>query len=102
MSFRYSPSSAVSASGANGPVLGMRTAAGMAQPLLAVLAPAVRGARSDGPASVSWLSVSDDRVRVVGLTTPEANSILVRLQSFSEDSPDVLVNTLWPLQGSLP
>ncbi len=98
MSFRYSLSSAVSSSRASGAVLGMRTAAGMAQPLLAVLAPAVRGARSDGPASVSWLSVSDERVRVVGLTTPEADSILVRLQSFAEDPLDVLVNTVWPVR----
>ena len=37
-------------------------------------------------------------MRVVGLTTPEADSILVRLQSFAEDPLDVLVNTVWPVQ----
>jgi hypothetical protein len=98
MSFRYSVASGTSAATSSGPVLGMRTAAGASRPLLAVLAPIMRRAHRDEAASVSWLSLDDDRVRVVGLTTPEPGQVLVRLQSVAEAPVNVRIRTQWQME----
>jgi hypothetical protein len=80
--FRYS----VGVGAGNGPVLGMRTAAALAHPLTAVLGdPAATGLRDEW----SLLRVSDDRVRVTGLTVPAPGELLVRLQSFAEQDTDL-------------
>jgi len=98
MTFRYSIASAVSTSPSMAPVLGMRTAAAASRPLLGILGSASRGVASDLWPSVSWLAIDDDRVRVVGLTTPEPGHVLVRLQSFAEEPVDVRIRTPWPIQ----
>jgi hypothetical protein len=95
MSFRYSIASGVSTSPSGAAILGMRTAAAASRPLLAVLASPGKGVGGSELASASWLAVDDDRVRVVGLTTPEPGQILVRLQSFAEDRVDVRVRPSW-------
>jgi hypothetical protein len=79
-----------------GPVLGMRTAAATSRPLAAVLAPLL--STVDGVAQASWLSVDDERVRVVGLGTPEAGQVLVRLQSVAEEPLTVRVTPAWPVE----
>jgi hypothetical protein len=96
MTFRYSVASGVSTSSSSGPVLGMRTAAAFSRPLLAVLA---RGrVAGEPPGSVSWLTLDDDRVRVVGLTTPQPGQILVRLQSVADAPLNVRIRTSWPVE----
>jgi Glycosyl hydrolases family 38 N-terminal domain len=97
MTFRYSVAAAAAASSSSGPILGMRTAAAVSRPLLAVLAPAVRDARKQ-PSSMSWLTLDDERVRVVGLTTPNAGHILVRLQSIAETPVKVRLQPSWPFE----
>lgn len=77
--FRYSVAASHEVSGA---VLGMRTAAAGSRPLLAVRA---LGPYGDGPIARSLLTVEDPRVRVVGLTVPRPDTILIRLQSFAEE-----------------
>ncbi|MFL6111839.1 MAG: alpha-mannosidase, partial [Catenulispora sp.] len=52
------------------------------RPLLAVRA---LGPYGDGPIARSLLTVEDPRVRVVGLTVPRPDTILIRLQSFAEE-----------------
>jgi hypothetical protein len=98
MSFRYSIASTSSTSASAGPILGMRTAAATSRPLLAVLAPDTRRVPGDDAASMSWLGLNDDRVRVVGLTTPEPGHVLVRLQSVAEVPLDVRIHTSWRVQ----
>jgi hypothetical protein len=98
MSFRYSVASGAAASPSSGPVLGIRTAAAASRPLLAVLAPSAPRAGVDLPASMSWLSLEDDRFRVVGLTTPVPGQVLVRLQSVAASPVDVRMRTAWPVE----
>jgi hypothetical protein len=49
---------------------------------------------------MSWLSLDDDRVRVVGLTTPEPGRVLVRLQSVADTPVAVRIRPAWPIQQS--
>ncbi|WP_367038450.1 alpha-mannosidase [Streptomyces sp. Je 1-332] len=67
-----------------GAVLGMRTAAVGSRPLVAVRA--LRAAEADPSASYALLTLDDPRVRIVGLTVPAPGRLLVRLQSFAEES----------------
>jgi hypothetical protein len=87
MTLRYSVAATRADGPDAGPVLGMRTAASTSRPLTAVLA----GGTGTAPAEESWLSVSDDRVRVVGLTAPSPGAILVRLQSITGSPVDAVV-----------
>jgi hypothetical protein len=52
----------------------------------------------DEPSTRSWLSLEDDRVRVVGLTTPVPGQVLVRLQSVAEAPVDVRVRAAWSIE----
>lgn len=77
MTFRYSVAATAPDGPDTGPVLGMRTAATTSRPLAAVLA----SGTGEPVVSESWLSVSDERVRVVGLTAAEVGALIIRLQS---------------------
>jgi hypothetical protein len=89
--FRYS----IAVGDGNGPALGMRTAAALAHPLTAVLSdPAALSVHDEW----SLLRISDDRVRVLGLTTPARGELLVQLQSFAEDTVDLRLNFNLPIQ----
>jgi glycosyl hydrolase family 38 len=89
--FRYS----VAVGDGHGPVLGMRTAAALAHPLTAVLSDPMAASVRD---EWSLLQVSDDRVRVLGLTTPAQGELLIRLQSFAEDRVDLRVSFNLPVR----
>jgi len=81
MNFRYSVgASAVTGDGA-GPALGARTAVGYSRPLRSSLATAKSGSAIDTEA---LFAIDDSRVRAIGLTSPAAGEILLRLQSFAE------------------
>jgi hypothetical protein len=82
--FRYS----VAVGDGHGPALGMRTAAAIAHPLTAVLSDPLATRVHD---EWSLLRISDDRVRVLGLTTQASGELLVRLQSFAEETVDLRV-----------
>jgi hypothetical protein len=77
-----------------------RTGAAASHPLLAVLAPATRiAATVDAAASV--LRLSDERIRVLGVTVPTPGHILVRLQSVAAHDVectielDVAIRSAW-------
>jgi Glycosyl hydrolases family 38 N-terminal domain/Glycosyl hydrolases family 38 C-terminal domain len=97
MTFRYSIASAASTSTSSAPILGMHTAAASSRPLIGLLAPATRRATTNVRTSVSWCSLDDERVRVVGLTTPAPGHILVRLQSLAEVPVAVRLRPGWPI-----
>lgn len=40
---------------------------------------------------MSWLSVADDRVRIVGLTAPEPGTVLVRLRSLTAEPVETVL-----------
>lgn len=96
--FRYSVAFGTAAgpgSQTAGPVLGMRTASVTSHPLVPVRA---RGTfRAYPPASTSFLTVGDPRVRVAGVTVPRAGTLLLRLQSFAEEPVDCGLLTGFPL-----
>ncbi|MFE0106666.1 glycoside hydrolase family 38 C-terminal domain-containing protein [Streptomyces sp. NPDC059009] len=75
--FRYSLACARSADG-----LGPRTAAAFSRPLRAVRA---RGAGPDARDTHVLAELGHPRVRLVGATTPEPGTVLLRLQSFAEE-----------------
>jgi hypothetical protein len=82
--FRYSVAFA-GAGEASGPVggeqLAARTAAVTGHPLVTVRARADAGA--EPPAELRFLTLDDSRVRLVGLTAPSEDTLLVRLQSLT-------------------
>jgi hypothetical protein len=91
--FRYS----VAVGDGHGPALGMRTAAAIAHPLTGVLNdPIATRVRSEW----SLLRISDDRVRALGLTTQASGELLVRLQSFAEETVDLRMTFNLPVQGA--
>lgn len=96
MTFRYSVAATRADGPDSGPVLGMRTAAVASRPLTAVLANGL----SEPVTETSWLSVSDDRVRIVGLTAPAPGSVLVRLQSMTEQPVEVAVLAAYEISGA--
>jgi hypothetical protein len=73
----------------------MRTAAALAHPLTAVLSdPMAKSVRDEW----SLLRISDDRVRVLGLTSSAPGELLVRLQSFAEEVVDLRVSLNLPIR----
>lgn len=87
--FAYSIASGPAGSVSSGPVLAARTADALCRPLRAVLSSALRA--TNEPAEASAVRVDDERVQIVGLTTPEPGRVLVRLQSLAGEPVDVRV-----------
>jgi Glycosyl hydrolases family 38 N-terminal domain/Glycosyl hydrolases family 38 C-terminal domain len=98
MNFRYSVASRPRGSALPGPVLGMRTAASTSRPLVAVMASSRQRGRLDERIVQPYLTLDNDYVRVVGLTTPRPGHVLVRLQSFADLPLDVRLRPAWPVQ----
>jgi hypothetical protein len=80
--FRYSVGFAAGASAGLAERLAVRVAAVTGHPLVPVRARAETQARP--PAQTRFLTVDDPRVRLVGLTSPSEDALLVRLQSLTE------------------
>ena len=81
MNFRYSIGASKPSGKEAGPALGARIAAGKSRKLRATM-----GTKNDSNPfdEFNLITIEDPRVRLVGLTTPSKNQILVRLQSFAE------------------
>jgi hypothetical protein len=88
MNFRYSVTGGKTSKTYGGPTLGLRASAANSRSLRATLG---TGEVSTDLKEFSLLSLSDERVRIVGLTTPEHGKLLVRLQSFAEEAISVKV-----------
>ncbi|WP_432936808.1 alpha-mannosidase [Kribbella sp. CA-253562] len=86
--FRYSLAFGPAEAGAGPAEHGMRLAAAQSRPLRAVRATGEPGV---APAAQPLLEVGDPRVRVVGLTSPDDDTVLVRLQSFADESVECQV-----------
>lgn len=99
MSFRYSVSAAPAATAEDACVLAGAAAVQDSQPLAAVLASRV-GDTADCPAELGLITLSDPRIRLVGLTTPEAGTVLVRLQSVADTPVRCLVKLAVPIHGA--
>jgi hypothetical protein len=48
----------------------------------------------------SWPALNDERVRVIGLTTPAAGQALVRLQSVAGVAASVTLRPAWSVSGA--
>jgi hypothetical protein len=64
-----------------------------------VLAPAVRTVPDAEPVA-SFVEIHDERVRVVGLTTPAAGRVLVRLQSVASTPVDCALTLGFPVRAA--
>ncbi|MFC7303513.1 glycoside hydrolase family 38 C-terminal domain-containing protein [Streptomyces monticola] len=100
--FRYSLACAPSADG-----LGPRTAAALSRPLHAVRARGTGscggpGAGPDGAAEAAYrfIDIDDPRIRLVGATTPRPGELLLRLQSFAEDTVTCRVSARCPVTAA--
>jgi hypothetical protein len=80
--FRYSLAFGPAEAGTDPAEHGMRLAAAQSRPLRALRATGEPGA---APAAQSLLEIGDPRVRVVGLTSPDDETVLIRLQSFADE-----------------
>jgi hypothetical protein len=80
--FRYSIAFDPAASGTDPATHGMRLAATGSRPLRAVRC---TGRPGTATATQPLLELDDPRVRVVGLTSPDDRTVLVRLQSFADE-----------------
>lgn len=90
--YRYSLACGPAADG-----LGPRTAAAWSRPLRAVRA---RGAEGGGQASLAFADLGDTRVRLVGATAPGPGAVLLRLQSFAEESVACPVRVHFPVTAA--
>ncbi|MFE7170350.1 alpha-mannosidase [Streptomyces sp. NPDC057616] len=77
-----------------GEQLAMRTAAVTSHPLVAVRARAE--AQAEPPAQIRFLTVDDPRVRLVGLTVPGEETLMVRLQSYADTPLTCRLSTPFP------
>ncbi|MBY8881680.1 glycoside hydrolase family 38 C-terminal domain-containing protein [Actinacidiphila acidipaludis] len=106
--FRYSVAFASTASGPNSAPdpaadpdpaieeqLAVRTAAVTSHPLVTVRARAQAGGQA--PAQLGFLAVDDPRVRLVGLTNPSQDVLLVRLQSLTDTPVTCRLTTPFPV-----
>lgn len=82
MNFRYSVGAVKPSGKEAGPVLGARIAAGKSRRLRSTMGTKNGSHPFD---EFNLISIDDPRVRLVGITTPAKNEILVRLQSFAEE-----------------
>lgn len=98
--FRYSVAFAAAAenteTGAD--TLAVRTAAVTSHPIVPVRARAAAGAET--PAQTQFLTIDDPRVRLVGVTTPAAGELLVRLQSVADVPVTCRLSTPYPVASA--
>lgn len=90
MTFRYSVAASANAEGTT---LGVRTAAATSRPLVGVLAPRGTTIAPQEQIETSWLQLSDDRVRIVGVITPQPGRLLLRLQSVAAEPIRLRITT---------
>jgi len=100
MDFRYSIAGAPTSTLAAPEVLGVRTAAATSRPLHAVLARATAPGVPATPVEQSLFQISDDRIRLVGVTTLGERQILLRLQSVADEPVQVIVGVGCPLTAA--
>jgi hypothetical protein len=89
MNFRYSVGASKTTGSGSGPALGARVAVGQSRKLRSSMA---TGTSNQIFEEDSLISVSDSRVRVIGLTSPKSGYVLVRLQSFAEEKLTLKMN----------
>ena len=82
MNFRYSVGVSASQGAGSGPALGARTAVGQSRLLRASMATASSG---EPLTAEELFSITEPRVRAIGVTSPAAGYVLLRLQSFAEE-----------------
>ncbi|GAA2331254.1 alpha-mannosidase [Streptomyces kunmingensis] len=101
--FRYSvgitATEQAAQSAVTGEHLAARTAAVTAHPLVPVRARA--HGEAEPPAELRFLTVDDPRVRLVGLTSPDEDTLLVRLQSLADTPVTCRLSTPFAVAGAL-
>lgn len=85
MTFKYSVSATTAGTPEGATAFAAETAENVTRRLSGVLAER-RSPDAEVPTEFAGVTVSDDRVRVVGLTTPAPGTVLVRLQSVAESN----------------
>ncbi|WP_033346601.1 glycoside hydrolase family 38 N-terminal domain-containing protein [Catenuloplanes japonicus] len=98
MTFRYRVAARESTSPDATSAFATRIAADAINPLIAVVA--ADSAREQPPAATSALRLSDERVRLVGLTTPEPGYLLARLQSVAGTPVDCTLSLGFPADAA--